>query len=78
MVAEKLNMNPDEAERWIANLIRNANLNAKIDSQKGTVVMGSNLSSPYEMVIEKTKTLLNRTQNLAQNSEKRRDPNVIS
>ena len=34
MLAEKLNMNPDEAERWIVNLVRNARLDAKIDSKQ--------------------------------------------
>ena len=33
MLAEKLNMAEDEAERWIVNLIRNAQLDAKIDSK---------------------------------------------
>ena len=33
MLAEKLNMTPDDAERWIVNLIRNARLDAKIDSK---------------------------------------------
>ena len=33
MLAEKLNMAPEEAERWIVNLIRNARLDAKIDSK---------------------------------------------
>ena len=27
-------MSPEDAERWIANLIRNARLDAKIDSEK--------------------------------------------
>ena len=34
MLAQKLNMQPDEAERWIVNLIRNVRLDAKIDAQK--------------------------------------------
>ena len=34
MLAEKLNMTPDEAEKWIVNLIRNARLDAKIDSKQ--------------------------------------------
>lgn len=76
MLAEKLNMSPEEAERWIVNLIRNASLDAKIDSQKGVVVMGSQVLSPYQTIIEKTKNLFNRTQSLAQNSDKRRDTNV--
>lgn len=76
MLAEKLNMGAEEAERWIVNLIRNASLDAKIDSQKGVVVMGSQVLSPYQLVIEKTKNLFNRTQSLVQSSEKKRDTNV--
>lgn len=33
MLAEKLNMSSEDAEKWIVNLIRNARLDAKIDSQ---------------------------------------------
>lgn len=76
MLAEKLNMGTEEAERWIVNLIRNASLDAKIDSQQGTVVMGSQALSPYQLIIEKTKNLFHRTQNLAQNSERKRDTNT--
>jgi translation initiation factor 3 subunit E len=76
MLAEKLNMTADEAERWIVNLIRNASLDAKIDSQHGTVVMGSKALSPYQIVIEKTKNLFNRTQALAHTSERKKDTNV--
>ena len=54
MLAEKLNMNPTEAERWIVNLIRQAKLDAKIDSQQGHVVMGTQTTSPYQQLIEKT------------------------
>lgn len=34
MLAEKLNMKSDEAEKWIVNMIRSARLDAKIDSQE--------------------------------------------
>lgn len=37
MLAEKLNMSPEEAERWIVNLIRNARLDAKIDSKQVSI-----------------------------------------
>merc|ERR1711970_347858 len=57
MLAEKLNMTTEEAERWIVNLIRNAKLDAKIDSKQGTVVMGVETNSPYQQLIEKTKAL---------------------
>uniref|UniRef100_A0AAQ6ISY7 Eukaryotic translation initiation factor 3 subunit E n=1 Tax=Anabas testudineus TaxID=64144 RepID=A0AAQ6ISY7_ANATE len=71
MLADKLNMTPEEAERWIVNLIRNARLDAKIDSKLGHVVMGNNAVSPYQQVIEKTKSLSFRSQMLAMNIEKR-------
>nr|XP_033793530.1 eukaryotic translation initiation factor 3 subunit E-like [Geotrypetes seraphini] len=71
MLADKLNMTPDDAERWIVNLIRNARLDAKIDSKLGHVVMGNNAVSPYQQVIEKTKSLSFRSQMLAMNIEKK-------
>ncbi|KAI4811602.1 hypothetical protein KUCAC02_014481, partial [Chaenocephalus aceratus] len=71
MLADKLNMTPEDAERWIVNLIRNARLDAKIDSKLGHVVMGNNAISPYQQVIEKTKSLSFRSQMLAVNIEKK-------
>uniref|UniRef100_G3NP70 Eukaryotic translation initiation factor 3 subunit E n=1 Tax=Gasterosteus aculeatus aculeatus TaxID=481459 RepID=G3NP70_GASAC len=71
MLADKLNMTPEDAERWIVNLIRNARLDAKIDSKLGHVVMGNNAISPYQQVIEKTKSLSFRSQMLAMNIEKK-------
>jgi translation initiation factor 3 subunit E len=72
MLAEKLNMTTDEAERWIVNLIRNAKLDAKIDSKQGTVVMGVETNSPYQQLIEKTKALSFRSQMLLMNIEKKK------
>jgi len=71
MLAEKLNMTADDAEKWIVNLIRNARLDAKIDSKLGHVVMGTQAVSPYQQVIEKTKNLSVRSQMLAFNIEKK-------
>ncbi|KAK1277699.1 hypothetical protein QJS04_geneDACA022242 [Acorus gramineus] len=67
MLAEKLNMSYDEAERWIVNLVRNAKLDAKIDSESGTVVMAPNHLNVYEQIIENTKQLSLRTSVLAKN-----------
>lgn len=50
MLADKLNMSSEDAERWIVNLIRNAHLDAKIDSKLGHVMMGTQAVSPYEQV----------------------------
>lgn len=57
MLAEKLNMEPDEAECWIVNLIRNARLDAKIDSKLAHVVMGTQPLSPYQQLLEKVDSL---------------------
>lgn len=65
MLSEKLNMDMDATEVWIANLIRNARLNAKIDSQAGTIVMKQAYASAYEQVVEKTKSLSVRSFQLA-------------
>jgi translation initiation factor 3 subunit E len=51
----------DSAERWIVNLIRSTKLNAKIDSEAGTVVMGSEAPSIHELVVEKTKAITGKT-----------------
>merc|ERR1719507_2585983 len=73
MLADKLNMTPEEAERWIVNLIRNAKLDAKIDSKLGHVVMGTQTNSPYQQLIEKTKALSFRSQMLQMNIEKKKE-----
>lgn len=50
-------MKPNEAECWIVNLIRNARLDAKIDSKLGHVVMGTQPLSPYQQLVEKIDSL---------------------
>ncbi|XP_042905894.1 eukaryotic translation initiation factor 3 subunit E-A [Parasteatoda tepidariorum] len=71
MLSEKLNMSYIEAEKWIVNLIRNARLDAKIDSQLGHVVMGTKKLSPHQQLIEKTKQLFGKTNYFFANLEKR-------
>jgi len=66
-LGEKLAMDQDQAERWIVDLIRNADLDAKIDSQEGCVVMGGSPQSIYEQVMERTRDLNVRSATLAQN-----------
>lgn len=67
MLANKLNMDKYEAEKWVVNLIRHARLDAKIDSQANQVVMGVTVPSVYEQVVDSTKNLLIRGTVLAQN-----------
>uniref|UniRef100_A0A1B0EUQ9 Eukaryotic translation initiation factor 3 subunit E n=1 Tax=Lutzomyia longipalpis TaxID=7200 RepID=A0A1B0EUQ9_LUTLO len=54
----------DEAECWIVNLIRNARLDAKIDSKLGHVVMGTPPLSPYQQLVEKIDSLCVRSETL--------------
>lgn len=66
-LGEKLAMDQNQAERWIVDLIRNADLDAKIDSNQGCVVMGGSPQSIYEQVMERTRDLNIRSATMAQN-----------
>lgn len=66
-LGEKLAMDRDRAERWIVDLIRNALLDAKIDSEEGCVVMGTGSTSVYEQVMDRTKELTARSGGLVSN-----------
>ena len=70
LLAEKLNMDPEAAERWIVNLVREANLDAKIDSNKHQVLMGVQRPNIYQQVIEKTQGLAFRSYVLAGNVDR--------
>ena len=47
MLAEKLSMKKPDAELWIVNLIRQAKLDAKIDSKAGHVIMGTQVITGF-------------------------------
>ncbi|KAH9679547.1 hypothetical protein WN943_027269 [Citrus x changshan-huyou] len=64
VLAEKLNLNYEEAQRWIVNLIRNSKLDAKIDAKSGTVIMEPTHPNVYEQLIDHTKGLSGRTYKL--------------
>jgi translation initiation factor 3 subunit E len=60
-----------EAERWIVNLIRNYRIEgAKIDSQSGQVVMSAKPIGIHERVMENTKRMTLRSQQVALQLEK--------
>ena len=65
-LGDKLAMDQDQAERWIVDLIRNADLDAKIDSEEGCVVMGGSPQSIYEQVMDRTRDLNVRSATLSQ------------
>uniref|UniRef100_A0A183BIU8 Eukaryotic translation initiation factor 3 subunit E n=1 Tax=Globodera pallida TaxID=36090 RepID=A0A183BIU8_GLOPA len=73
MLANRLNMDKTDAERWIVNLIRTYRIEgAKIDSQSGQVVMGAKPISIHEQVMENTKRMTFRSQQVALQLEKLR------
>jgi len=72
MLSEKLGMPQDKAEIWIVNLIRNARLDAKIDSKANQVLLGNQIPSPYQQLIDRTKGLALRSQVQSNNFEKAR------
>eukprot|EP00070_Physeter_catodon_P036386 XP_028343280.1 eukaryotic translation initiation factor 3 subunit E-like [Physeter catodon] len=67
MIAKKVNMSPEAAERWIVNLIRNARLEARIDSEKNRVQMTAAPPNLYQHVIDKTRNLCIRSNMIMQN-----------
>lgn len=54
-VAAKLKMEVDDAERWIVTLVRDAHLDARIDSTEHHVVLSAPPLPVYQKVIDKTK-----------------------
>jgi len=71
-MSEMLNLEKSSGEKWIVNLIRNARLDAKIDAQSNTVVMGTPQQSVYQQVIERTKAVGFRSSMLIASLEKRK------
>lgn len=78
MLADKLNMISEEAERQIVNLIRDARLDVKFDFKIGHVIVDNNAVSPYQQVIERTQSLSFGSQMLAMDIEKKLSQHGIS
>ncbi len=72
MLSDKLSLSGEEGERWIVNLIRNARLDAKIDSAQDQVILGGQVPSAYQQLIDKTKGLSLRSIVLSNNIERSR------
>lgn len=60
-LSERLNLSPEQGEKWIANFIKDTKMDAKIDESNGTVIMNHPVTSVYQQVIEKTKGLTFRS-----------------
>jgi len=72
-MATKLNLTPDEAERWIVRLITSDPdfQEAKIDSQNGLVIIGTELPSPDQQIVELTKGVAAQVHHLSAQMQKR-------
>ncbi|KAH3686722.1 hypothetical protein WICPIJ_002302 [Wickerhamomyces pijperi] len=56
-ISKNLNLSKEEGEKWVAHLINETKMNAKINESEGTVILEHQASSVYQQVIEKTKAL---------------------
>ena len=63
-LSARLNLPPEEGEKWIVNLIRETRMgaDAKIDLEKNAIMIGRSALPVYQSVIEKTRGLAFRTQ----------------
>jgi translation initiation factor 3 subunit E len=60
-LAKQIGMEREEAELWIAQLIRSAQLDARIDSSAGNMVMAAQYVDPLDAIVERTNNLSTRT-----------------
>lgn len=71
VLAKQLNLDQKDTDKALVELIQAAPFDGKIDSKKNQLVMATQYPSIYQKVIEKTKGLAHRTQQLAAGIEKR-------
>jgi hypothetical protein len=70
MLSDKLSMTQEDSEKWIVDLIRNAEFDAKIDSKENHVIMSKQFPSIYQEIINKTKDLGAKSHGLATNIDR--------
>lgn len=73
MIASKVNLPTIAAEKWIVNLIRNAKLDAKIDSEKNCIDVQSSPPNLYQQIVDKTQNIIMRSNFLVQHLNKPTD-----
>lgn len=67
VISNELSMTSIEAERWIVNLIRNVHLDGKLDYEHNRVEMIDRSNNPSQLVSDKTRNILFRSNLLIQN-----------
>lgn len=73
-LSKRLNLSPEEGEKWIVNLIRESNADAKIDLKERMVYMNQQPQAMYNDVIEKTKGYAFRTSAMGQAMDRKVHP----
>lgn len=63
-LSSRLGLTPDEGERWIVELVRDARLDAKVDLQKNIVTMNKVAPSVHQTISDRSKQLVERAQYL--------------
>ncbi|KAJ9062063.1 eukaryotic translation initiation factor 3 subunit E [Entomophthora muscae] len=71
LLSERLNLSPEEGEKWIVNLIRDTRVDAKIDFTDNSVVMNPINTSIYRQMIEKTRDVVFQSRMMINGIEKR-------
>jgi len=64
-LAKKLSMDATDAERWVVEMIRDARLDAKINSKDGIIIMSTTRTNAYQKIVDKTRELAARTFHMA-------------
>ncbi|KAF7457865.1 putative eukaryotic translation initiation factor 3, subunit 6 [Cryptosporidium felis] len=67
IISKELAMTNIEAERWIVNLIRNVHLDGKLDYEHNRVEMIDRSSNPSQLIADKTRNIIFRSNLLIQN-----------
>mmetsp|Transcript_21380 Transcript_21380/g.31804 ORF Transcript_21380/g.31804 Transcript_21380/m.31804 type:complete len:456 (-) Transcript_21380:186-1553(-) len=71
LLAKRLNLDQKDTDKALVDLIRSAPFEGKIDSKKNQLVISTQYPSIHQKVIDKTKGLANRTQQIADAINKR-------
>ncbi len=68
-LAAQLHMAEEEAEKWIVDLIRSAQIDARLDAKTSSLQMMQPDTTLYQQVNENTRDLIARTRNLVESLE---------
>ncbi|RYG57319.1 hypothetical protein EON66_00660 [archaeon] len=71
MLSSKLHMNADEAEKWLVDIIRSAQLEAKIDATERQVIMAVTTQSVYSQIADKMRDAISATRQLVNELDSR-------